>query len=186
MKLTQAELADKINYSDKAVSKWERGESIPDVTILISLARLFEVSLDFLVTEHVAVTEIKEQTQYFKRIKNRNRFLISAITIFAVLAMCTIAFVILQSIKTDKKNLLYCYVYPLPVSFLLAIIFSSVWGKRILTFIFVSGLIWTGLLDIFLFAGCTIPFIFLIGIPAEVITMMSFKIITVKKITLKK
>ena len=52
MKLTQIELAEKINYSDKAVSKWERGESIPDVSVLLALAQLFGVSIDFLVTEH--------------------------------------------------------------------------------------------------------------------------------------
>ena len=52
MKLTQIELAEKINYSDKAVSKWERGESIPDVTVLMTIASLFGVTLDFLVSEH--------------------------------------------------------------------------------------------------------------------------------------
>ena len=43
MKLTQIELAEKINYSDKAVSKWERGESIPDVSVLMVIANLFNV-----------------------------------------------------------------------------------------------------------------------------------------------
>ena len=36
--LTQAEIADKLNYSDKAVSKWERGEGMPDVAVLKTLA----------------------------------------------------------------------------------------------------------------------------------------------------
>ena len=44
--ITQAELAEKLNYTDKAVSKWERGESIPDVTTLVQVAELFSVSLD--------------------------------------------------------------------------------------------------------------------------------------------
>ena len=35
--LTQAGLAEKLNYSDKAVSKWERGDSIPDVLTLIQM-----------------------------------------------------------------------------------------------------------------------------------------------------
>ena len=52
MQLTQIELAEKINYSDKAVSKWERGESIPDVSVLLELSKLFGVSIDFLVTAH--------------------------------------------------------------------------------------------------------------------------------------
>ena len=44
--MTQAELAERLNYTDKAVSKWERGESMPDVTTLVQLADLFGVSLD--------------------------------------------------------------------------------------------------------------------------------------------
>ena len=47
-KMTQAELAEKLNYSDKAVSKWERGESVPDVLVLKSIADMFGVSLDYL------------------------------------------------------------------------------------------------------------------------------------------
>ena len=42
-KMTQSELAEKLNYSDKAISKWERGESIPDITVLKALADLFGV-----------------------------------------------------------------------------------------------------------------------------------------------
>ena len=47
--MTQAELAQKLNYSDKAVSKWERGESIPDVLTLADIARQFEITLNELV-----------------------------------------------------------------------------------------------------------------------------------------
>ena len=46
---TQAELAQKINYSDKSISKWELGGGIPDVYILMQLADLYGVSLDALV-----------------------------------------------------------------------------------------------------------------------------------------
>ena len=49
--LTQLELAEKLNYSDKAVSKWERGESTPDVAVLTHIADLFGVPLDYLVRE---------------------------------------------------------------------------------------------------------------------------------------
>ena len=44
--MTQAKLAEQLNYSDKAVSKWERGESMPDVVTLVQLAELFGVSVD--------------------------------------------------------------------------------------------------------------------------------------------
>ena len=47
--MTQLELAERINYSDKAVSKWERAESMPDIAVLTEIADLFQVSLDDLV-----------------------------------------------------------------------------------------------------------------------------------------
>ena len=51
-KMTQLELAEVLNYSDKAVSKWERGESMPDVITLKAIADLFGVTLDYLVCAH--------------------------------------------------------------------------------------------------------------------------------------
>ena len=55
--LTQAGLAEKLNYSDKAISKWERGESVPDVLILCQLAELFEISVNDLVVDPDALPE---------------------------------------------------------------------------------------------------------------------------------
>ena len=53
-RLTQAALAEKINYSDKAVSKWERGESIPDLPTIVLLAELFEVKVDDLLVDDLS------------------------------------------------------------------------------------------------------------------------------------
>ena len=55
--MTQAALAEKINFSDKAVSKWERGESVPDVLTLTELARLFHITVDDLLKDHNALPE---------------------------------------------------------------------------------------------------------------------------------
>ena len=55
--MTQAKLAEQLNYSDKAVSKWERGESMPDVLTLVQLAELFEVSVDTLLADPEALPE---------------------------------------------------------------------------------------------------------------------------------
>ena len=48
--LTQGELAERLNYSDKAVSKWERGESLPDVQVLKQLADMYGVGVDYLLS----------------------------------------------------------------------------------------------------------------------------------------
>ena len=46
-----AKLAEKLNYSDKSISKWERGDGRPDLKTLCKMAELFSVSLDFFVTD---------------------------------------------------------------------------------------------------------------------------------------
>lgn len=186
MKLTQIELAEKINYSDKAVSKWERGESIPDVTVLMTIASLFGVTLDFLVTEHAEPEIVAEQTSYAQAVKKRNRMLVAAITFFAIAALETVVFAILQSIVGGLgDNLLYCYVYPIPVAAIVAIVFTSLWARPSLRFWSVTLLIVSLILDVFLIpwqvAGVCIPWVFLILIPAELVTMLSFKIIRIKK-----
>ena len=186
MKLTQLELAEKINYSDKAVSKWERGESIPDVTVLMTIASLFGVTLDFLVTEHAEPEIVAEQTSYAKAVKKRNRMLVAAITFFAIAALETVVFAILQSVIGGLgKNLLYCYVYPIPVAAIVAIVFTSLWARPSLRFWSVTLLIASLILDAFLIpwqvAGTFFPWVFLIIIPAELVTMLSFKIIRIKK-----
>lgn len=186
MKLTQLELAEKINYSDKAVSKWERGESIPDVTVLMTIASLFGVTLDFLVTEHAEPEIVAEQTSYAKAVKKRNRMLVAAITFFAIAALETVVFAILQSVIGGLgKNLLYCYVYPIPVAAIVAIVFTSLWARPSLRFWSVTLLIVSLILDAFLIpwqvAGTFSPWVFLIIIPAELVTMLSFKIIRIKK-----
>ena len=81
--LTQATLAEKLNYSDKAVSKWERGESIPDVTVLKTIADLFGVSLDYLVEsvhDHAPAPESSQR----KALRSRNQTVATLLSILVV------------------------------------------------------------------------------------------------------
>lgn len=180
MKLTQIELAEKINYSDKAVSKWERGESIPDVSVLLALAQLFGVSIDFLVTEHKNEEAAKEQTSYASSIKKRNRMLVAAITFVAILIVETIVFIALQgAIPSFWRNAMFCYAMPLPAVSVVAVVLSGLWATKGVSFAAVSVLIWTILLDAFLIimlCGKIFPLVFVLGIPAEIVAMMSYKI----------
>lgn len=180
MKLTQIELAEKINYSDKAVSKWERGESIPDVSVLLALAQLFGVSIDFLVTEHKNEEAAKEQTSYAASIKKRNRMLVAAITFVAILIVETIVFITLQgAMPSFWRNAMFCYAMPLPAVSVVAVVFSGLWATKGVSFAAVSVLIWTILLDAFLIimlCGKIFPLVFVLGIPAEIVAMMSYKI----------
>ncbi len=187
MKLTQIELAEKINYSDKAVSKWERGESIPDVSVLMVIANLFGVSIDFLVTKHENDEIAKEQTSYAAGIKKKNRSLITAITFFAMLILETVVFIALQGAKPSNLgwNIIYCYVFPLPIFAIVAVVFSSLWWSKYINFAAVSFLICSVVTDAFLIvllAWKPFPLVFLVVIPAEIVAMMSFKIKVLSKV----
>ena len=177
---TQFELGEKINYSDKAVSKWERGESIPDVSVLLELSKLFGVSIDFLVTAHENKEIAKEQTSYAATIKKRNHILIAAITFVAIIIAETIVFIALQGATPNFwRNVMFCYGLPLPLVSIVAIVFCGLWANRILSFAAVSALIWTALADAFfiiLLCGRSFPLVFVLGIPAEIVAMMSYKI----------
>ena len=192
MKITQVEFAEKINYSDKAVSKWERGESIPDVAVLKSIGDFFGVTIDFLVTEHSENEKIEEKTSYAKSVNNKNHFLITAITIVALLVCALTVFVSLQSASPDNLyvNLQSCFIFPLPLYFILLIIFSSLWAnKRFWKILFISLLVWSLILCSFFIVwiatGTAYPLVFTVGIPAQVIILMSFGIINLKSLRIK-
>ena len=131
--MTQLELADKLHYSDKAVSKWERGESIPDVGVLKRIADLFHVTLDSLLQTEPAGPAAKQQPP-----ARHTRRLIVAITLTGVLAAALAAFLILNS------WLVLCYM--LPVAAIVWLVFNSLWFNRRWNYAIVSVLMWTSLL----------------------------------------
>ena len=57
MGLTQKELAERINVSDKAVSKWECGSGCPDVSLLSVLAEVFGTDIEVLLTGEIEKNE---------------------------------------------------------------------------------------------------------------------------------
>ncbi|MBR2384193.1 MAG: helix-turn-helix transcriptional regulator [Clostridia bacterium] len=193
MKITQVEFAEKINYSDKAVSKWERGESIPDVAVLKGIADFFGVTIDFMITKHDESEKIEQTTGYEKAVHNKNRVLISGITVIAVLICALTVFISVQTASPQylHYNVISCFIFPLPIYFVLLLVFTSVWTRRRLwKIILVSLLIWSILLVtysiIWMATSTSAYLVFIIGIPAQLVTLMSFGIINVKPLRFKK
>ena len=92
--LTQAQLAEKINYSDKAVSKWERGEGVPDTMVMIKLCEIFGVTLNDLISEGK-----KEPVKH----SNRNRVIVSILSALLVWLVAVIAFVLIIAISPNNE-----------------------------------------------------------------------------------
>lgn len=103
MGLTQLELAEKLNYSDKTLSKWERGESMPDIVTLKQLADIFMISVDVLISTEdtiIGFVPVKER----KKISKRNIISISLLSAGIVWFIATIAFVILNILPIDFQS----------------------------------------------------------------------------------
>jgi transcriptional regulator with XRE-family HTH domain len=95
-KLTQSDLAEQLNYSDKAVSKWERAESMPDITVLKAIADLFGVPLDYLVQEtHEDVPAFLPVPAPLPH-KRRNHIIITLLSVLIVWFLATLSFVTLD------------------------------------------------------------------------------------------
>ena len=166
--LTQAELAEKLNYSDKAVSKWERGESIPDVIVLKEIADIFGVTVDYLLEETHPLSGL---TQSIPRQIKINRLLIASLSCMLVFLVATIAFVVLNTVATIPKIWL-AYVYCVPVCSIVLIIFNSIWGKTKFNFLFASLLLWSLLTSLYLTIGYRYWILFIVGVPAQIIIII--------------
>ena len=98
-KLTQLELAEKLNYSDKAISKWERGESLPDIVILKQLADMYNVGVDYIVSAH----SDEDKAKYKMPKPELNNKLI--ITLLACLSVWILAAILYINLNIDSTIL---------------------------------------------------------------------------------
>lgn len=161
-KWTQAELAEKINYSDKSVSKWERGEGLPDLKVLLQLAELFGVSLDCLVTENAV------QEEYIKLPKQRVGFRV-IVELLAVSIVFLIAAVVYMAYATYMKSYFWmAFIWAVPISMLLLTVFNAHWKFHVCVTVFGSVFAWTLLAAVYLqMLEYNLWTVFLIGIPAQ-------------------
>lgn len=169
--MTQLEMAEKLNYSDKAISKWERGESLPDLTVLVQVADMFGVSVDYLLhAEHPKETESRRE---YTRRQKRNHLLIAAMSIMLVWLVATFAFVNIDLISPSLTRHWLAFVYALPVSSVVALVFNSIWGARKRQFLIISVLLWSTLATVYLtMLAHNLWLIFVIGVPAQIIILL--------------
>lgn len=143
--LTQVQLAEKLNYSDKAVSKWERGESIPDLRVLIQLAELYHISVDDIVTEH------KERAVKPRMNLKQKHILITLLSFGLVWVLATGVFMTLYYISHISQYAYLTYVVAPFVSFVVLVVFTCLWGNRLLMTLSASAVIWSVVLIVHVF-----------------------------------
>lgn len=163
-KWTQSQLAEKLNYSDKSVSKWELGDVMPPVEVLISLSELFGVSVDYLLTDNPPENFDKK----YGDARNKNNKII--ITLLALSLVWLIAILMyVYGFIIANNNYWQVFIFALPFSFIVLLVFNCLWGLRKLTFIIISCLVWSVILSVyFIFISYNAWAIFFIGIPLQI------------------
>ena len=172
MGMTQAQLGEALNYSDKSVSKWERGESLPDVYVLKSIADMAGVSVDYLLNEHGE--DEAEPIPSAEKPRRYSRRFITLTVLAGIWALAILVFVILWI--TGSVNWII-FVYAVPVSLITMLVLNSVWGSSVVNLYLISGLVWGIICSIYLsFLDNNWWQLFLIGIPAQIIIILAFSI----------
>lgn len=160
--LTQLELAEKLNYSDKSVSKWERGDGLPDVYVLKTIADFYGVTLNDFVSEKVP-----------RRPKSarRQHVLIPILSVMLVWLIATVVYMIMSMLPVLVPGSSLVFIFAIPITMIVLIVFSVLWWHQSLQLVAVSGLIWTIALCVFLTVH--IHGVYLIWCVAAVVQVMA-------------
>ena len=182
--LTQAQLAEKLNYSDKAVSKWERGESIPDVLTLMQIAEQFQVTVDDLLgdvnalpdnptTLERAMTQVSEKA--LRRKANKNIILALSTTLVWFVAL--FVFVVFSSFDIPNSGL--AFFYAIPVNAIVLLSLRSAWHDFRWNKALISAIVWGSLVSIYASIWAFLDFnawkLFLLGIPGQIAIFLWFR-----------
>ncbi len=168
--LTQAELAQKINYSDKSVSKWESANGVPDIYILLQLASLYGVTVNDLVSEELP------QKPVLKKPSKLSSSLIMVLSVGIVWLIATLFFVTMNLFLPHLEWWL-TFLYAVPVSSVVTLVLSAVFKRKMTNFVSLSSLIWSTIVCVYVSFKVLMPrgmldqlwMVFLIGIPLQLL-----------------
>ena len=170
--MTQLQLAEALNYSDKAVSKWERGESLPDLEVLIRIAEIYEVDLDYLISADHNDRFSSSPKERQKRAR-RNYFFITVMAVLLVWLIASLVFIILVGIWGYKWVFALSFLYAIPVSCIVLLVLNTVWFGGRKNFYIITVLMWsclaTVVATIHAFTGRFFPLVFILGSPGQII-----------------
>ena len=190
--LTQAGLAEKLNYSDKAVSKWERGESVPDVLTLAMLAEQFEITVNDLLSDpnelpgnptslEAAITKVSEKTLKRKANKNIILMLSSLLVWFVALFF----YVILSTFQITRPFSTILFAYAIPANAIVLLSLRSAWRdfrwNKALISIIVWGFLFSFHVTFHMIWGIHLWKLYLLGIPGQAAILLWFRLFSPAK-----
>lgn len=177
--MTQQDLAGKLNYTDKAISKWERGESVPDVIVLKQLADLFGVTVDYLlcaVHEESVEAQTDSSADVKKQQRIRTRGFVTGMSVLLVWIAALVLFIVFDTASLNARSSWIVFACAVPASFIVWLVMNAIWFNRRRNYLIISLLMWSVLIlvyvSVLLFAGRNLWLIFSLGIPGQAIIVM--------------
>ena len=190
--LTQAGLAEKLNYSDKAVSKWERGESVPDVLTLALLADQFDITVNDLLSDpdalpenptnlEAAMTKVSE-----KALKRKaNKGIILKLSSLLVWFVALFVYVIMSSFEISDPYSFILFPYAIPINAIVLLSLRSAWRDFRWNKALISISVWGTLLSVYvtfyLIWHVHIWKLFLLGVPGQIAILLWFRLFSPAK-----
>lgn len=181
--LTQLQLAEMLNYSDKAVSKWERGEAIPDLRVLIQLAKIYNITVDDIISPASAEKIVKPKLN-----TGTKRILITLLSVGLVWFIATVIFMVLFFVPATEGYAYLSFIVAPFVSSIVLTVFSAKWGNRITNTVACSLILWTFVLIFHIFVITFTDFtkIYILYIVASVFEVLIILWFTFRWITKRK
>lgn len=172
--LTQLALAEKLNYSDKAVSKWEVGNVLPDIETISHIAEFFGTTVNDL---------IYPPKNKFKKIFRHNNIVTTLMLFGLTWFLATIIYFVLET-TTSLNRVWLTFIITLPISMIVLVVCSRLWFKKLFFTISLSGLLWSVILCIYLIINhMELWFIFIIGVIGQLLIIFGSQL---KKIVIPK
>ncbi len=174
--MTQAELGEKLNYSDKTVSKWERADSMPDAFVLLRLSEIYGTTVDALLSEAAPWQDPVEAEREAERAA-LPKFSSRVVTMVAIAGIWTMAVLMFVIFWLAMDILLWqVFAVAVPISLITLLVLNSVWNKGRHNLIIVMALVACAAALVVLLLPKHPWQVFLVLIPAEVVVVLSFHI----------
>lgn len=175
--LTQLQLAEKLNYSDKAISKWERGESLPDAYTLQQLAEFYEVTLDDFLVKH-------RRAPLFDT--GKKKIIITIMSCLLVWIVATGIYMITGLAFKDLKDVWLVFLWAIPATAIVLVVFSAVWGKTWMLVLSASLILWGIGIGLYVTLNRFVPenlwwLIFIAAIPVQLLFILWFILKLIKR-----
>ena len=177
--MTQIELAERLNYSDKAISKWERGESVPDISVLKQIADMFGVTVDYLITAgHSASPDTKEieEREEKERKARRVHGVVTGMSILLVWLISLTVFLAIDIPTDGVRGHWLAFAYALPVSAIVWLVFNAIWFSHRRNYLIISLLMWTLIfaLHLTMIIACSVNLwqLYILCLPGQMIILL--------------